>query len=138
MAASKFVFCAMLLPVESAISGKASNRKRPSHFLRSKQQIGASCVFRRTAQPSAMCSALWRARDRVRVSVRRTLLPVAQEWGQVPATPGDVEGTITASCPDKAFKFDDNCFRLCHCVSGADQMLMFADAPLSPNMRTQM
>jgi hypothetical protein len=57
---------------------------------------------------------------------------------KVRAVPGDVEETITASCHDKAFKFDDNCFWLRHCVSGADQMLFFPDAPLSPNMRTQM
>jgi hypothetical protein len=35
------------------------------------------------------------------------------------------------------FKFDDNCFFLYRCVSAADQMQFFADAPLSPNMRTQ-
>jgi len=30
------------------------------------------------------------------------------------------------------------CFFWCRCVSVADQMQFFADAPLSPNMRTQM
>jgi hypothetical protein len=57
---------------------------------------------------------------------------------EVRVAASDVEQTITAYCPDKAFKFDDNCFWLCHCVSVAYQMLFFPDAPLSPNMRTQM
>jgi hypothetical protein len=29
---------------------------------------------------------------------------------EVRAVPGDVKETITASCPDKTFKFDDNRF----------------------------
>jgi hypothetical protein len=45
---------------------------------------------------------------------------------KVCAAPGDVN------------KFDDNCFCLYRCVSAADQMQFFADAPLLPNMRTQM
>jgi len=59
MAIEKFVFCVILPPVASTISGKSRNRKPPSHFTRLQLQPGASCVFRRTAQPSAMCGALY-------------------------------------------------------------------------------
>ena len=68
MATDKFVFCAMLLPGATAISGKASNSKRPSQFMRSSLQLGASCVFRRTAQPSAMCGALYARAKRSRIA----------------------------------------------------------------------
>jgi len=55
MATDKFVFCAMHFPVERAISTKASFHHS---FLRPQRQPGASCVFRRTAQPSGVCGAL--------------------------------------------------------------------------------
>ena len=58
----------MLLPVESAIPGKARNSKRPSHFMRSSLQLVPSCVFRRTAQPSVMCGALSRVQPRSRIA----------------------------------------------------------------------
>ena len=41
-------------------------------------------------------------------------------------------------CPTATFTFDDHCFCSSHCVSAADRLQFFADAPLSPNMRTQM
>ena len=130
MATDKFVFCAMLLPVASAIPEKASNSKRPSHFMRSSLQLGSSCIFCRTAQPSVMCSALSRVQRRSRmagvVAKRSTDAGVrCVQTVEVRALPGDVEETITASCHDKALKFDDNCFWLCHCVSGADQIQFF-------------
>jgi hypothetical protein len=56
---------------------------------------------------------------------------------KVHAVPGDAEDTILRVALTATFKFDDNCFCLCHCVSATDQMQFFADAPLSPNMRTQ-
>jgi hypothetical protein len=98
--------------------------------VRSSSQLGSSCIFRRTAQPSVMCAALSRVQRRSRmagvVAKRSTNAGVrSMQTVEVRALPGDVEGTITASCHDKAFKFDDNCFWLCHCVSGADQMQTF-------------
>ena len=130
MATNKFVFCAMLLPVDSTIPGKACNSKRPSHFMRSSLQLGSSCIFCRTAQPSVMCSALSRVQRRSRmagaVANRSTDAGVrCVQTVEVRALPGDVEGTITASCHDKTLKFDDSCFWLCHCVSGADQIQFF-------------
>ena len=130
MATNKFVFCAMLLPVDSTIPGKACNSKRPSRFMRSSLQLGSSCIFCRTAQPSVMCSALSRVQRRSRmagvVAKRSTDAGVrCVQTVEVRALPGDVEETITASCHDKTLKFDDSCFWLCHCVSGADQMQTF-------------
>ena len=130
MATNKFVFCAMLLPVDSTIPGKACNSKRPSHFMRSTLQLGSSCIFCRTAQPSVMCSALSRVQRRSRmagvVAKRSTDAGVrCVQTVEVRALPGDVEETITASCHDKTLKFDDSCFWLCHCVSGADQIQFF-------------
>jgi hypothetical protein len=58
----------MPLPVASAIPGKARNSKRPSHSMRSSLQLGPSCIFRRTAQPSVMCGALSRVRRRSRIA----------------------------------------------------------------------
>ena len=54
-----------------------------------------------------------RTRSRIaRVDAKRST-NAGVRWAQtveVRAVPGDVEETITASCPDKAFRFDDNCF----------------------------
>ena len=95
----------MLLPVASAIPIKVSNSKRPSHFARSSLQLGPSCIFRRTAQPSVVCGALSRVRPRSRIAggVAKRSAHAGVRGAQmmkVRAAPGDVE-TIAASCPDK-------------------------------------
>lgn len=105
MAIDKFVFWPMLLPVASAIPIKVSNSKRPSHFARSSLQLGPSCIFRRTAQPSVVCGALSRVRPRSRIAggVAKRSAHAGVRGAQmmkVRAAPGDVE-TIAASCPDK-------------------------------------
>jgi len=141
MAIEKFVFCAILPPVVSAISGKASNRKRPSHFARLQLQPGASCVFRRTAQPSAMCGALY-ARANEMENARRWRKALAHAVvrctnGEIPCCAERRARKHPPFGPTSTFTIDDTCFCLCHCVSAADQMQIFPDAPLSPNMRTQ-
>ena len=141
MAIEKFVFCAILPPVVLAISGKASNRKRPSHFARLQLQPGASCVFRRTAQPSAMCGALYaRANEMENAGVGekhwRTPSSAAR-MVKFHAVPSDAEENILRSVRHRHSRLTTNCFCVCHCVSAADQLQIFPDAPLSPNMRTQ-
>ena len=106
MATDKFVFRAILLPVASAISEKASNSKRPSRVARSSLQLGPSCIFRRTAQPSAMCGALSHMRPRSRIAgvvAKRSAQAGVRGAPMVKicAAPGDAEETIAASCPDK-------------------------------------
>jgi len=67
----------------------------------------------------------------------RTPVSVAR-MVKVHAVPGDAEEAIFfPSGPTATFELDDNCFCLRHCVSAADQMQFFPDAPLLPNMRTQ-
>jgi hypothetical protein len=56
---------------------------------------------------------------------------------KVHAVPGDPEESVLYVARQRRFMFDDNCFCLSHCVSAADRLQFFADAPLSPNMRTQ-
>ena len=108
MATDKFVFRAILLPVASAIPGKASNSKRPLRVVRSSLQLGPSCIFRRTAQPSAMCGALSHMRPRSRVAgvvAKRSAHAGVRgaHMVKICAAPPRLVMTTT-------FKFDDNYF----------------------------
>ena len=142
MATDKFVFWSMLPPVASAIPIKVSNSKRPSHFVRSSLQPGPSCIFRRTAQPSVVCGALSRVRPRSRIAggvAKRSAHAGVRgaQMGKSVQRPVTWKRRSPRLVMTTTFKFDDNRFCLCHCVSVADRMQFFADAPLSPNMRTQ-
>ena len=136
MALNKFVFCAIPLPVASANPGKASNRKRPSHFMRSSLQLGPSCVFRRTAQPSVMCGALSRMRQRSRIAesarsvgARRWPLRANRESS---CCAGRVEETILRLVLTITFKFDGNCFLL---VAAASALLTKCNSLPMPRFR---
>ena len=80
----------------------------------------------------------------------RTRLRIATRWrkalahagvrcmnGESPCCDGGSGRKHPPFGPTSTFTFDDNCFCVCHCVSAADQLQFFPDAPLSPNMRTQ-
>ena len=133
----------MPLPVASAIPGKARNSKRPSHSMRSSLQLGPSCIFRRTAQPSVMCGALSRVRRRSRIAgvvAKRSAhadVRGAQMMKDCAARWTTWKRRSLILSDKRRFKFDDNYFCFCHCVNVTDQKQFFADAPLSPNMRTQ-
>jgi hypothetical protein len=120
-------FYATLLPVESTIPGKVSDRKHPSHFLHQHCSLGASCVFRRTAQPSVMCGALSRVRSRSGLAVvsREPFNPPRGALVKICAAPGDVASTIAVSRPDQrrrglmtiAFAYDTASMLLTECNS---------------------
>ena len=144
MATEKFVFCAMSPSSCISDSGKASNRKRPSHFARS--STAAWRIMRISQNSSAfgdvrcVISACERDRELQEASAKHSAHAGVRctQMVKVHAAPGDAEEIILRLGLTTTFKFDDNCFCLCHCVSVADRMQFFADAPLSPNMRTQM
>jgi len=104
MATDKFVFRAILLPVASAIPEKASNSKRPSRVARSSLQLDPSCIFCRTAQPSAMCGALSRIRPRSRIAgvvAKRSARAGVRGAQMVKICAASGDETIAVSCPDK-------------------------------------
>ena len=137
----RIVFCSMLLPVESAIPGKASNSKRPAfHAI-----VTAACRLMRISQNSSAFGDVRCVIARAKIENCRS----RREAFGARRCPRRANGENLCSAGrhggddrrilsgQTTFKFDDNCFCLYRCVSVADQMQFFTDAQLSPNMRTQ-
>jgi len=97
----QIVFCAMPLPVASAIPGKASNSKRPSYFH---AMITAACRLMRISQnSSAFCGVrcviaratkIENCRSRREAFGARRCPRRANGERLYSAAPGDVEETI--------------------------------------------